>query len=277
LFILLAFIVSISLFLYAQLNWISVTEEDIYINNLPDTFNGFKILQLSDLHSKSFGNDNDGLIKNINNIDPNIIVMTGDMRTNTPEDNGEVLIAILEKLNGKYPVYYVTGEHEEGKYFEDENKYMKEGTKEAYEKKLKELGVIVLNDEKSYLKHGESTINIYGLKEKLKGSLDVEDRLGKPLSKEVNILLAHIPDHFNKYTDWGADVIFSGDKHGGIIRLPFIGGLVSSGGIFFPEYDGGVYESDNSTMVVSRGLGNYLINIRVFNRPEIVVVTLKVR
>ena len=142
LFIILAFIVSISLFLYAQLNWISVTKEDIYVNSLPDTFNGFKILQLSDLHSKPFGNDSDGLIKNINNIDPNIIVMTGDMRTNTPEDNGEVLIAILEKLNGKYPVYYVTGEHEEGKYFEDKNKYMKEGTKETYEKKLKELGVI---------------------------------------------------------------------------------------------------------------------------------------
>ena len=93
------------LFLYIQLNWITLTKENIYVENLPEEFNGFKILQLSDLHSKSFGNDNAYIIKKINNIDPNIIVMTGDMRTNTPEDKGEVLITILEKLNRKYPIY----------------------------------------------------------------------------------------------------------------------------------------------------------------------------
>lgn len=273
LFILLTIIASITLFLYVQLNWISITKENINVNNLPSAFNGFKILQLSDLHSKPFGNDSDGLIKKINKIDPNIIVMTGDMRTNTPEDNGEVLMTLVRGLNGRYPVYYVTGEHEEGKYYEDENKYRKEGTKEAYEKKLGELGVIVLNDEKVQLNHGGDSINIYGLQEKLSGSLNIDSRLGKPLLEEVNILLAHTPDHFDEYAGWGADLTFSGDKHGGIIRLPFVGGVISSSGTFFPEYYGGVYESDNSTMVVSRGLGNYLINIRIFNRPEIVVTT----
>lgn len=275
LFIILVIIVSIALFLYAQLNWISVTKEDIYVNNLPSAFNGFKILQLSDLHSKSFGNDSNGIIKKINNIEPNIIVMTGDMRTNTPNDNGGVLITLLENLNGEYPVYYVTGEHEEGKYFEDENKHMKKGTKEAYEDRLEELGVIVLNDEKVQLGNGKEVMNIYGLKEKLSGSINIDNRLSKPNSQEVNILLAHTPDHFNEYVGWGADVIFSGDKHGGLIRLPFVGGMISSDGTFFPEYDGGLYRVDDSTMVVSRGLGNYFINIRVFNRPEIVVTTLK--
>ena len=268
-------ILSIMLFLYIQLNWITLTNENIYVDNLPEEFNGFKILQLSDLHSKSFGNDNAYIIKKINNIDPNIIVMTGDMRTNTPEDKGEVLITILEKLNRKYPIYYVTGEHEEGKYYEDENKYLKERTKEDYEKKLEEIGVTVLNDKKTQIQYGDRTINIYGLKEKLQGSLYLEERLGNPRLEEVNILLAHTPNYFNEYVDWGADAIFSGDKHGGIIRLPFIGGIVSSGGTFFPEYDGGVYKRNHATMVVSRGLGNYGINIRVFNRPEIIVVTLK--
>lgn len=275
LIVLFGIVLSIMLFLYIQLNWISLTKENIYIDNLPEAFNEFKILHLSDLHSKSFGNDNEGIIKKINNVDPNIIVMTGDMRTNAPEDNGEVLITILGKLNRKYPVYYITGEHEEGKYYEDENKYLEKGTKESYENRLEVFGVTVLNDKKFQIMHGDSAINIYGLKARLNGSLELEDRLVNPILEEVNILLAHIPDYFNEYADWGADAIFSGDTHGGIIRLPFIGGLISSRGTFFPEYDGGVYERDNSTMIVSRGLGNYGINIRVFNRPEIIVVTLK--
>lgn len=275
LFMVLIIIMSITSFLYVQLNWISVTKEDIYVNNLPLAFSGFKILQLWDLHSKSFGNDSNILIKKINNLEPNIIVMTGDMRTNSPDDNGEVLITLLENLNGEYPVYYVTGEHEEGKYFEDENKYMNEGTKEAYEDKLEELGVIVLNDEKVQLNNRKELINIYGLKEELSGNINIDDRLGKSSPQEVNILLAHTPDHFNEYANWGADVVFSGDKHGGVIRLPFAGGLILSDGTFFPEYDGGLYNNDDCTMVVSRGLGNYFINIRVFNRPEIVVTTLK--
>ncbi len=105
-------VLSISLFLYTQLNWISISKENIFINNLPQTFHNFKILHLSDLHSKSFGNNNNKLIKKINKLQPNIIVMTGDMRTNSPEDDGKVLITLVRELKGKYPIYYVTGEHE---------------------------------------------------------------------------------------------------------------------------------------------------------------------
>ncbi len=99
--------------------------------------------------------------------------------------------------------------------------------------------------------------------------------MGKAYEEEVSILLAHRPHYFNQYVDWGADLIFSGDTHGGMIRLPFIGGLIASDGGFFPEYDGGVYRDGQSTMIVSRGLGNYPINLRVFNRPELGVITLK--
>lgn len=273
--IFLAVMLLISLFLYMQLNWISISKEEIYINNLPQDFENFEILHLSDLHSKSFGDNNYNLVKKVNKIDPNIIVMTGDMMTNSPEDNGEVLLTLVRGLNGKYPIYYVTGEHEEGKYYEDENKYRKAGTKEAYEERLESFGVLVLNDEKVQLNHKGNSINIYGLKEKLGGSINIDSRLGKPSIEEVNILLAHTPNYFNQYADWGADLIFSGDTHGGMIRLPFIGGLLSSGGGFFPEYDGGVYQLGQSIMIVSRGLGNYPINLRVFNRPELMVTTLR--
>ena len=74
--------------------------------------------------------------------------------------------------------------------------------------------------------------------------------------------------------NWGSDLIFAGHMHGGIIRLPFLGGVLSPERDYFPEYDGGKYELENSTMVVGRGLGNYTINLRIFNRPELMVVTL---
>lgn len=261
---------------FLQLNWISTTNETIYLGNLPEEFNDFKILQLSDLHNKEFGENNKRLVRKINKSKPDIIVITGDMLTNTRKvsNNGEVLIKFIQNLDNSYPIYYVTGEHEEGLYYEDRNKYQKDGTKEVYEEKLGELGVKVLNDEKTKLEIKGDLLNLYGLKEHLSGEIQIEKRLGKANQKETNILLSHRPHYFQEYADWGADLVFTGDTHGGMIRIPFIGGVFSSEG-FFPEYDGGLFEKEDSIMIVSRGLGNTPIPLRINNRPEIVVITLK--
>lgn len=271
-----AILICLIVYPFVQLNWISVSDETVYLEDLPEEFDGFKVVQLSDLHNKEFGEGNKRLVKKINNIKPDIIVITGDMLTNSQEieDNGAAFIKLLKNLNGNYPIYYVTGEHEEGLYFEDKNKYRKAGTKEAYEEKLSNLGLTVLNDERTTITRQNSKINLYGLKEHLSGEIQIEKRLGKPNEAEVNILLSHRPFYFHEYTDWGADIVFSGDTHGGIVRLPFIGGIVSTEG-FFPEYDGGLFHRENSVMVVSRGLGNNPIPLRINNRPEIVVITLK--
>ena len=258
-----------------QLNWISVTNETIYLKDLPEEFSDYKIVQLSDLHNKEFGEGNNKLVNKINRIEPDMIVITGDVLNNSHNipDNGQVLLKLLENLNASYPIYYVTGEHEEGQYYEDRNKYQKEGTKEAYERELSNLGVTVLNDELLTITRKDAKINFYGLKEHLSGEIRIKDRLGETFVDEVNILLSHRPFYFEEYVNWGADLIFSGDTHGGMINLPFIGGVFSTEG-FFPDYDGGLFQKGNSTMVVSRGLGNNPIPLRINNRPEIVVVTL---
>ena len=264
------------IYYFLQLNWISVTTHVIHLDDLPKQFDGYKIVQLSDLHNQEFGYENERLIERINQIKPDIIVMTGDMLTNTREvsTNGDVLIKLVESLNQQYPIYYVTGEHEEGLYYEDRNKYQIDGTKEDYEEKLSQLGVTVLNDEQVTITRQDATINVYGLKEHLSGDIQIDKRLGQSNKEEVTILLSHRPTYFDDYTKWGADLIFCGDTHGGMIRLPVIGGILSAEG-FFPEYDGGLFRKENSVMVVSRGLGNNPIPLRINNRPEIVEVILK--
>ncbi len=264
------------IYYFLQLNWISVTTHVIHLDDLPKEFDGYKIVQLSDLHNQEFGYENERLIERINQIKPDIIVMTGDMLTNTREvsTNGDVLIKLVESLNQQYPIYYVTGEHEEGLYYEDRNKYQIDGTKEDYEEKLSQFGVTVLNDEQVTITRQDATINVYGLKEHLSGDIQIDKRLGQSNKEEVTILLSHRPTYFDDYTKWGADLIFCGDTHGGMIRLPVIGGILSAEG-FFPEYDGGLFRKENSVMVVSRGLGNNPIPLRINNRPEIVEVILK--
>lgn len=272
----LAILIFLVVYYLLQLNWISVSNETVHLENLPGEFDGFKVVQLSDLHNKEFGEGNKRLVKKINKIEPDIIVITGDMLNNSHDipNNGEVLIKLLENLNNNYPIYYVTGEHEEGLYYEDRNKYQKEGTKEAYEEKLSNLGVTVLNDEQTTITRQDAKINLYGLKEHLSGEIQIEERLGETNENEVNILLSHRPFYFDEYADWGADLVFSGDTHGGMLRLPFIGGVVSTEG-FFPEHDGGLFHKENLIMVVSRGLGNNPIPLRINNRPEVVEITLK--
>ena len=264
------------IYYFLPLNWISVTTHVIHLDDLPKEFDGYKIVQLSDLHNQEFGYENERLIERINQIKPDIIVMTGDMLTNTREvsTNGDVLIKLVESLNQQYPIYYVTGEHEEGLYYEDRNKYQIDGTKEDYEEKLSQFGVTVLNDEQVTITRQDATINVYGLKEHLSGDIQIDKRLGQSNKEEVTILLSHRPTYFDDYTKWGADLIFCGDTHGGMIRLPVIGGILSAEG-FFPEYDGGLFRKENSVMVVSRGLGNNPIPLRINNRPEIVEVILK--
>ena len=272
----LAILIFSIIYYFLQLNWISVTNETVHLDDLPEEFDSYKIVQLTDLHNKEFGNENKRLVKKINKIKPDMIVITGDMLTNSREvpNNGDVLITFLESLNQGYPIYYVTGEHEEGLYYEDRNKYQKEGTKEDYEEKLSNFGVIVLNDEQTAVTQQDAKINLYGLKEHLSGEIQIEERLGKANADGVNILLSHRPFYFEEYSAWGADLVFSGDTHGGMVHLPFIGGIVSTEGLF-PEYDGGLFHKENSTMAVSRGLGNNPIPLRINNRPEIFVITLK--
>lgn len=254
-----------------------VSNVEIKSPKLPEVFDGYKIVQLSDLHSKSFGNNNEMLIDMIDKESPNIIVMTGDMVTANEKDF-TVFYSLVKELTKKYRVYYVYGNHEG----ELSLKLKSEIT--AF---LKENGVIVLDNDYISIEKNNEKINLYGLcytqkyysykggKKHIITENYIKNKLGTIDKNKYNILLTHNPLFFDAYSGYGFDLTLSGHVHGGLIRLPFIGGILSPERKFFPQYSAGVYEKGNSKLVVSRGLSRGTKGFRFFNRPDVVSITLK--
>ncbi len=239
-----------------------LTVKKIVINSpkIDEDFNGYRILQLSDLHNKSFGKNQQALLEAVKSEKPSIIVFTGDMI-----DRGDVDFTpsknLVQGLTKIAPVYFVPGNHEES------NVRYKELKKE-----LVDMGVMILEDKTAKLEMGKSYINILGLKN-YRRSEEVKQHL-KANRDEFNILLAHHPELFMQYAEAGIDITFSGHAHGGQIRIPGLGGLIAPDQGLLPQYTAGVYEKNTSRLVVSRGLGNSIAPVRILNPPEIVIVTL---
>ncbi|WP_290776144.1 metallophosphoesterase [Anaerofustis sp.] len=262
-----------------------VDKKEIVSSKIDSSFDGYKILQLSDLHSRSFGNNNDKLLKKIDKIDPDIIVCTGDMM-NSMDDEGNVFIDLAKKLSSNYPIYYIDGNHEQLVNYNNVSVYDK------YMSRLKELGVTVVKNKKVNIKKGSSYINLYGLnvdlvyystKTALKESniKYTQKNFSKTINKETfeadkfNILLTHNPLYFDVYEKSGVDLILSGHVHGGIVRIPFKGGVLSPDQEWFPKYYHGLYKINDTSMIVSAGLGNDTVNFRAFNPFEINLITLR--
>lgn len=224
----------------------------------------FKIVQLTDLHGAQFGTENNDLLHIIEEQAPDMIFCTGDMATSGDETGRQTAEHLMSALAKKYPVYFVSGEH-------DDNG--------AYIKALRQSGVTVLDYETAHLKAGGADVAIYGISNVYySGTFDLSNEFA-PLSQDsVNILLAHIPN-FDKFAQFGFDLAFCGDSHGGQVRLPFIG-PVSYEGLWFPKlqgmenvYDKGLYQKDGMSMFVSSGLGNFPLPVRFLNRPEVAAIT----
>ena len=259
---------------------ISISRYTINSDKIPNAFDNFKILQLSDLHSKEFGNKNEELIKKIDQENPDVIFMSGDM-VNSYDKNFEVFFQLVDNLSEKYSIYYILGNHEENLYDDDINEIINY---------LKEKNVNVINNTKIELTKDNEKINLYGLGYNQKYYTQsgnkygndmqyteniISEMLGNVNTNEYNILLTHSPLLFEAYSNWGADLVFAGHIHGGVIIVPFLGGLLSPEEKFFPKYYKGEYTLNNSKMIVNAGLGNGRIPIRMFNRPDVSVVTLK--
>lgn len=276
--LILIFIIFMTIYLSNTL--ILVSKYTITSAKIPLSFNNFKIVQLSDLHSASFGNDNQVLIKKIISLKPNIIVMTGDM-VNSEDKNFDVFLHLAKSVSQKYRTYYVIGNHEQN---------LKDSKLTFLTNQLASMGIKVLNNTKIELSNDNEKINLYGMWFNLKYYKDVSNSNTKNIyfdetkmqkitgncdSKRFNILLTHDPLYFETYNEWGADLTLSGHIHGGIIRIPFIGGLLSPERKFFPKYSAGEYHMNSHTMIVNRGLGNGNFGIRIFDNPDISVITLK--
>lgn len=261
-------------FFYFQNNAIETTEYNVRFEDLPNSFDGYKIVQLSDLHSKLFGNDQDQLVKRVGEVAPDLIVFTGDL-VDSDKYNEDNSLLLMKQLVDIAPVYFVTGNHEwwSGKF-------------DLLEGKLEDTGVQVMRNTGVKINNGKDSIQIIGIDDPAKIDRNYsEEEITKEVLKstlkdikeaeEFTILLAHRPELFSLYSQFDFDLVFSGHAHGGQFRIPIIGGLVAPNQGLFPEYSSGEYFLENTTMIVSRGLGNSIIPIRLFNRPEIVVLTLK--
>lgn len=264
-----ALIAIFSIYLVWGTNSISISRYSIENSSIPESFKGFRIVQVSDLHNKEFGKDQRILMKKIEKEKPDIIVVTGDL-VDRRKWGTKNAMSFIDRAMEIAPVYYVSGNHEvwSGKYSIVRNK-------------LLEKGVYVLDDDTVEIKNKNSHIFISGIIDT--GYEDRENYVADILSKvskdiddnTFSILLSHRPEHIKDYSKAGFDLVFSGHAHGGQIRFPFIGGVYAPHQGFMPKYTSGMYQMKNTFMVVSRGLGNSIIPIRFMNRPEITVTELR--
>lgn len=239
------------------------------VSGAPEAFSGFKIAQISDLHNAEFGTDNQKLIDILKSEAPDAIVITGDLidarRTNT-----EIAESFARRCMEIADCYYVPGNHEA----------RLGGTYDAFESALIADGVNVLRNGSVRIRKGMDAIRIVGVDDPaFAKASDAKTNLDAALealsSDDFTILLAHRPELIDEYSKWGIDLVLSGHAHGGQIRLPGIGGLYAPGQGFFPKYTSGNYTVGDTEMIVSRGIGNSAFPLRVNDRPEVVIVTLK--
>ena len=240
-----------------------------------------KILFLSDLHNNCYGPDNETLVNEIERQQPDLILIGGDMLIGKKGCSMKVAENVIGKLAKVCPVYYANGNHEQR---------MKVypsiyGTEiHTYQEKLKACGVQFLENEHAQLRFDDCLIQIHGLEipmtyykkfRKLTLPLkEMEACLQKSDQKQFHILLAHNPLYVDTYLKWGADLILCGHLHGGVVRLPGIGGVITPQFHLFPKYSGELTIEGEASVVVSKGLGTHTIPFRIFNPAELVVLHL---
>ena len=239
-----------------------------------------RVVFLSDLHARQYGKNNMRLIRMVAKTKPDFILMGGDMVTATLILNRDERVEkTIEALTNIAPVYYAPGNHEK-KLEESGSQYERY---EDYMFELECMDVTYLKDQKAVM---TEEMYVYGLDiderfyrkfGKTAGMPDeyIPEKLGIPDRSKYNILMAHTPEYFDTYVKAGYDLVLCGHYHGGLVVLPRYGPLISPEFEFLPEHSGGVYKKSGTIVIVSRGMGSHLINIRLFNRPEVVVIDIK--
>ncbi len=249
-------------FIYIDNHTLSVTHITLETEKIEEQI---KIVHLSDLHNDTFGKDNQRLIEKVKDQNPDIIVFTGDLVTRS-DTKYDTMVETLSGLGQIKPVYYVAGNHEHDFIYES-----------ALYAELKRQGIKVLNNETDRITVKNTTLSIQGL-DLFEMEQGKAEKILTSFEKEpyYKLVLSHYPENFDDlYSNYTVDLVMSGHAHGGQIILPFFGGVYSPGQGLHPKYYGGLYKKNSVNMVVSRGLGNSLIIPRVFNPPDIVVISLK--
>ena len=239
-----------------------------------------KIIFLSDLHNRMYGEENERLLESIRNQHPDLILIGGDMLVRKDGNSYDKTVHFLAKLPGICPVYCANGNHEQ-KLKELPDKY--EQSYEEYKKALTASGIHMLENASETVKLEEVPVKLSGLEiplgayarfgKKELSLKEITDRIGEHWD-DYQILLAHHPGYMKEYLAYGADLILGGHYHGCVVQLPGIGGVISTNFTLFPKYSGGIYPEGEQTAVVSRGLGTHSVPLRLWNWPELIVLEL---
>ena len=235
---------------------------------------------LSDLHNQVYGENNCKLIDAVKNESPDLILIGGDMLVGKNGHSYEPALACVKELVKIAPIYYANGNHEERMKLKPE-KY--DQSYALYREKLLEFGVRLLENESTVLSD-DSKVRLTGLeiplecythlkRREMPGGA-IKERIGNRDPEAFQVLLAHNPSYMKEYLAWGADLILSGHLHGGMVRIPGIGGVIGPDFVLFPKYSGEMRRVGDQTVIVSKGLGTHTIHIRLFNPAEIVVLSL---
>lgn len=268
----LSIVIVIILFCNFQNKHLETTHYTYAAEQLGVDLDGYRIVQISDLHNAKFGKNNQKLVDRIRECAPDMIALTGDLVDSNHTDVDRA-VQFVDEIVKICPVYYVTGNHE---YWLEKSEYdeLMDG--------LIGAGVVILDDQVVEISRGDAKFRLVGLDDK---SL-ADGTLGTLLNnthnvvhedsdeREFTVVLAHEPQYLARYASSGVDLVLSGHAHGGQFRLPFVGGIVAPDQGFLPGYTAGEYYMNGTEMIVSRGLGNSVIPVRLFNYPEIVCVEL---
>lgn len=252
---------------------IHTTYTRVKIKDLPDSFNDYRIVQVSDLHNNLYGHDQSYLLAKIKEAKPDVIVITGDLIDRNTR-NVENPMAFVSKAVEIAPVFYVTGNHESGA----GKKYVELIIR------IKKAGAVILENKAAELTSGEEKIYIAGVADPAFAPYETdEDAVDREIKEALSqtgrdspvILLSHRPELIKQYSDNGIDLVLTGHAHGGQVRLPFIGPLYSPSQGLFPKYTSGLYSEGKTQMYVSRGIGNGIAPLRFNDGPELAVIILE--
>ena len=263
----------IGILLYDSNTRLVTSEYEVGFANLPGAFDGYRIVVLSDIHAAEFGVGNERLIGRVKAADPDIIILAGDFIDHHETLGTEEQLVIAETLvlglQPIAPIYYITGNHE----------WDKGGVRELLAL-LEELEVSVLRNKYTFLTRGGDTVILAGTDD-INGPADMikpDELVAKIREAEGRgfiVMLEHRNYNLALYSELEVELVLSGHSHGGIIRLPLVGGLIGQQRDWFPENTNGVCAQGGTKMVVSRGIGNHTGFPRFLNNPEVVVVVLR--
>ena len=262
------------------------TEYTVSRGKVPASFDGFRIAVIADLHDCTIGGDHSPLLQQLERQAPDLILLAGDMITETGRAPEHVQYRnaahLLRQLPAIAPVWCGLGNHEKRwQEFAGEESLSFADWRSATEK----WGIRWLENESAELVRGEDRLRVTGLslprrfynkrKKVILTPAEIETLVGRADREAYQILLAHTPAFTESYMAWGAGLALAGHYHGGVVRLPFLGGVISTNFRLFPKYDCGCYPFPSGEMVVTAGLGCHTIPVRLWNPPELILLTLR--